>query len=148
MKKSMRFLFIIQADLESLFEKISACYNNPKKSSTIKKNKHRASGYSLFTHCSFDITKIKLDYYKDKDCMKNFSKDLKEHATKIMNYEKKRNDTANLSRKQVYEKQKVFYIRKKEFNTDKNNGNAFKLYHKVRDRCHYTGKYRGTALVI
>ena len=37
---------------------------------------------------------------------------------------------------------------KKEFNTDKNNGNAFKLYHKVRDRCHYTGKYRGTALVI
>ena len=47
-----------------------------------------------------------------------------------------------------YEKQEVFYIRKKEFNTDKNNGNAFKLYHKVRDRCHQTGKYRGTALVI
>ena len=45
-------------------------------------------------------------------------------------------------------KSKFFYIRKKEFNTDKNNGNAFKLYHKVRDRCHYTGKYRGTALVI
>ena len=35
-----------------------------------------------------------------------------------------------------YEKQKFFYIRKKEFNTDKNNGNAFTLYHKVRDRCH------------
>ena len=35
-----------------------------------------------------------------------------------------------------YEKQKIFYIRKKESNTDKNNGNTFKLYHKVRDRCH------------
>ena len=34
---------------------------------------------------------------------------------------------------------------KKEFNTDENDKNAFKLYHKVRDRCHYTGKFRGDA---
>ena len=39
-----------------------------------------------------------------------------------------------------YEKQKVCYIFKKEFNTDENDKNAFKLYHKVRDHCHYTGK--------
>ena len=34
---------------------------------------------------------------------------------------------------------------KKEFNTDKNNGNAFKLYHKVRDRCQCSKNYRGAA---
>ena len=39
--------------------------------------------------------------------------------------------------------QKVCYICKKEFNTDKNDKNAFELYYKVRDHCHYTGKYRG-----
>ena len=44
-----------------------------------------------------------------------------------------------------YEKQKVCYICKKEFSTDKNDKNAFKLYHKVRDHCHYTGKFRGAA---
>ena len=44
-----------------------------------------------------------------------------------------------------YKKQKVRYKCKKEFNTDKNDRNAFKLYHKVRDHCHYTGKYRGAA---
>ena len=44
-----------------------------------------------------------------------------------------------------YKKQKVCYICKKEFNTDKNDKNAFKLYHKVRDHCHYTGKYRVAA---
>ena len=44
-----------------------------------------------------------------------------------------------------YEKQKVCYICKKEFNTDENDKNAFKLYHKVRDHCHYTGKFRGAA---
>ena len=45
----------------------------------------------------------------------------------------------------TYEKQKACYICKKEFNTDKNDKNAFKLYHKVKDYCHYTGKFRGAA---
>ena len=44
-----------------------------------------------------------------------------------------------------YEKQKVCYICKKEFNTDENGKNTFKIYHKVRDHCHYTGKFRGAA---
>ena len=37
---------------------MSTCYNNPEESSTTKINKHTPSGYSLFTHCSFDKTKI------------------------------------------------------------------------------------------
>ena len=49
--------FIIDADMESLLEKIDTCHNNPKKPSTTKLNKHAASGYSLFTHCSFIATK-------------------------------------------------------------------------------------------
>ena len=44
-----------------------------------------------------------------------------------------------------YEEQKVCYIYKKEFSTDKNDKNAFKLYRKVRDHCLYTGKFRGAA---
>ena len=54
-----------------------------------KINKHTPSGYSIFTSCSFDESKNKLNYYKGKDCMKKSSKDLKEHATRIINYEKK-----------------------------------------------------------
>ena len=55
-------------------------------------------GYSLFTNCSFDAAKNKLDCYRGKDCMKRFCKDLREHAMKIIDYEKK-NDTPNLQRK-------------------------------------------------
>ena len=33
------------------------------------------------------------------------------------------------------------YICKKKFSIDDNN----KTYHKVRDHCYYTGKYRGAA---
>ena len=57
------------------------------------------------------------------DCMKRFCKDLKDHATKIINYEIKEmillTDEANKS----YEKQKV-------------------SYHKSKNHCPYTEKYR------
>ena len=88
-EKSMKSPFIVYADLECLLEKRNTCHNNPEKSSTTKINKHTPSGYSLFTHCSFDTTKNKLDYYRGKNCMKNFCLDLREHTTKIINYEKK-----------------------------------------------------------
>ena len=133
-EKSIKSLFIIYADLESLLEKISTCRNNPEESSTTEINKHTPSVYSLFTHCSFDKTKNKLDYYRGEDCMKMFCKDLREHATKIINYEKK--DMIPLTKKEEkhHNKQKVSYICKKEFNTDDSD----KKCHKVKDHCHYT----------
>ena len=88
-EKSMKSPFITYADLECLPEKMDTCHNNPEKSSTTKINKHTPSGYSLFTHCSFDRTKNNLDNYRGKNCMKTFCLDLREHATKIINYEKK-----------------------------------------------------------
>ena len=79
----MKVPFVIYADLECLLEKISICINNPNESSTTKINKHTPSGYSIFTSCSFDESRNKLNYYRGKDCMKKFCKDLKEHATRI-----------------------------------------------------------------
>ena len=46
---------------------------------------------------------------------------------------------------EFYGNQKVCHICKKEFSTNKNGKNTFKLYHKVRDHCHYTRKFRGAA---
>ena len=87
-EKSMKIPIIIYADLGSLLEK--NYHNSPGKSSTTKINEHAPSGYSLFTHCSFHQRKNKLDCYRSKDYMERFfCKNLKEHATKIINYEKK-----------------------------------------------------------
>ena len=139
-EKSMRGPFVIYADLECLLEKMSTCHNNPEQSSTTKMNKHTPSVYSLFTHCSFDTTKNKLDYYRSKNCMKNFCLDLKEHATKIINYEKKEMISLTKEEKKIHREQIDFYTCKKGFNDKK--------YHKVRNHCHYTGKYRGAAYNI
>ena len=89
-EKSTKVPFTIYADLESLLEKMNTCHNNLEKSSTTRINKHTPSGYSLFTHCSFHTTNNKFDYYRGKYYMKNFSLDLRDYATKIINYEKKK----------------------------------------------------------
>ena len=73
--------------------------------------------------------------------MKNFCLDLREHATKIINYEKKEMIPLTKEEEKKHNKQEVCHICKKRFSTDDNN----KKYHKVRDHCHYTGKYRGVA---
>ena len=113
---------------------MSTCQINPNKSSTTKINKHTPSGYSLFTHCSFDKSKNKLNYYRGDDCMKKFCKDLRKHATKIINYEKKKMISLTIKEEIYHNKQKICYICKKEFKQQK-----------VRDHCHHTGKYRGAA---
>ena len=71
--------------------------------------------------------------------MKKFSKDLREHASKITDYEKKKMIPLTTEEKKYHNKQKICYICKKEFsNNEKKN-------YKVRDHCHYTGKYKSAA---
>ena len=147
-EKSMKVPFIIYTDLECLLEKMSTCINNPNESTTTKINKHTPSGYSIFTHCSFGKSKNKLNYYRGKDCMKKFCKDLKEHAMRIMKHEKKKIIPLTKEEKINYNDQKVCYICTKEFDTidmTKSSSLERKKNYKVRDHCHYTGKYRGAA---
>ena len=129
--KSMKTTFIIYADLESLLEKRNTCHNNLQKSATTKINIHTPSSYSLFKNYSLDTTKNKLDYYRGKNCMKNFCLDLEEHATKIINYEKKEMIPLTTEEEKIHRKQKNVTYAKKVLMT--------------KNHYHYTGKYRGAA---
>ena len=64
--------------------------------------------------------------------MKRFCKDSKDHATKIIDFKKKTMIPLTKDEEDNYNKETICYICKKEFNNDK-----------VRDHCHFTGKYRG-----
>ena len=72
--------------------------------------------------------------------MKNLSEDLKEHATKIINFEKRKMIPLSYKENNSYKKQKVCYICKKEFNNNKNDINSFKLYHNFKLYCKYCMK--------
>ena len=73
--------------------------------------------------------------------MEKFCKDLREHATKIINYEKKKMIPLTKKEEKKHNKQNVCNICKKEFNADDSD----KKHHKVKDHCQYTGKYSGAA---
>ena len=66
--------------------------------------------------------------------MKRFCKDLKNHATKIIDFKKKTMIPLTKEENDNYNKENTCYICKKDFNNDK-----------VRDHCHFAGKYRGAA---
>ena len=137
-KRSLKVPFVIYADLECLLEKVRYCQNDLENSYTEKKAKHKPSGYAWCSICSFDDTKNKRYFYRGKDCIEKFCKDLKELGTEIINFEEK--EMIPLTNKEIksYEKQKVCHICKEKFCNDKNKK-------KVRDHCHYTRKFRGPA---
>ena len=68
--------------------------------------------------------------------IENFCKDLKELGMEIINFEEK--EMIPLTNKEIksYEKQKVCHICKEKLCSNKNKK-------KVRDHCHFTGKFRG-----
>ena len=134
-EKSLKTPFVIYADLECLLIKQQSCQNNLNESYTERKAMHEPCGYSLDLVSSFDSKQNKHSFYRGKDCIKKFCRDLKELRTKIINYEEK--DMIPLT-----DSENKFY---KEVCYDKNEKKKFKLYQKVRDHCHYTGKFRGAA---
>ena len=73
--------------------------------------------------------------------MKNFCKDLKKHATKIISYEKKEIIPLTIEENKSYSKQRTCHTCKNKFSTDDSDNK----YYKFRDHCHYTGKYKGIA---
>ena len=66
--------------------------------------------------------------------MKRFCKDLKDHATGIIDFKKKTVIPLTKEEEDNYNEENTCYICKKDFNNDK-----------VRYHCHFTGKYRGAA---
>ena len=71
--------------------------------------------------------------------MKKLCKNFRDQAMKIINYEKKEMIPLTDEETEFYGNQKVCHICKKKFSTDDDN----KKYHKARDHCHYTRKFRG-----
>ena len=137
--------FTIYADLECLLIKQQSCQNNPNEFYTERKVMHEPCGYALTLVISFDSKQNKHNFYRGKDCIKRFCSDLKQFGTKIINYEGKVMIPLTDKENKFYEEQEKCHICQKEFCYDKNEKKKFKLYQKVRDHCHYTGKFRGAA---
>ena len=126
--------FIIYADTESLIKPIQTCEPNPLGSYTKKYQKHEPISFSYYIKC-FDNNVVKpvLRTYTGEDAVQKFVEWLEEDIIEIANIPEVdmifRNEEAAR-----FNKETKCWICKGELNDDK-----------VRDHCHFTGRYRGAA---
>ena len=96
----------------------------------------------MFTRCSFDKKENKVNYYRQKYCIGKLCKKLKERAMKIINYEEKEMIPPTKEENKSYKEQEKSHICEEKFCMDKDDEN-YTNRKKVKDQCHYTGKFRG-----
>ena len=82
--------YIIYADIESVIKKIDGSANNTKKSSGSKLGQRIPWWYSMSTVWEFDHIENKHILYCRKENKKAFNSRPREHARKILNFEKKK----------------------------------------------------------
>ena len=98
----------------------------------------------MFTRCSFDKKENKLNYYRGKDCIEKLCKKLKESAMEIIDYKEKEMIPLTEKEDKLYIEQEKCHICEEKFCIDKDDKNYINRK-KVKDHCHYTGKFRGAA---
>ena len=98
----------------------------------------------MFTRYPFHKKENKPTYYRGKHCIEKLCKKLKERTMKIINYEEKEMIPLTKEEKKSCKKQEECHIWKEKFCIDKDDEN-YTNRKKVKDHCHYTGKFRGAA---
>ena len=131
--------FVVYADTEALIKEIYNCNPNPQKSYTKKYQKHEPVSFSYYIKC-FDNSvcePILRTYTKTtpegEDAMDVFIKWLEEDVKAIANIKPKKMIFTEED-KERFNKSKICWICDEPFKDNK-----------VRDHCHYTGRYRGPA---
>ena len=131
--------FAIYADFESLIKPMDNCDPDPNKSYTKKYQKHEPISFSYYINSSIDgVYKSILRKYtktkpEDADAMDVFIKWLEEDVKAIANVKPKQM-IFNEEDKKQFNKASDCWICGEYLGNDK-----------VRDHCHYTGRYRGPA---
>ena len=81
---------IIYGDLESLIKRIDGCKKSFEKSSTTKVGEHIPCRHSMSPTLPLHDIENKHDADRGEGCMQKFRESLREHAVKIINFEKKK----------------------------------------------------------
>ena len=137
---SERAPFVIYADFESFIKPMDSCDPDPNKSYTKKYQKHKPSGFSYYIKSLYEDVKKseKRTYIKkeeEPDVEDVFVKWLEEDVKEIANIKPKKMIFTEEDKKQYNTTSDCWICGEEIKNTND----------KVRDHCHYTGRYRGAA---
>ena len=136
-ERSERVPFIIYADTEALIKEMQNCDPNPQNSYTKKYQKHEPISFSYYIK-SFDnnVYESKLRKYTGEDAMEKFAEWIEEDVKEIANIPDVEMIISSDELKQFDEATKCWICNEEFDDTDDE---------KVKDHCHYTGRFRGAA---
>ena len=132
--------FVIYADFESILKPLETCKPNPKTSNTHKYNKHEPVSFNYYIK-SFDesVYESKSRTYikekeEDPDTIDVFINWLEEDVKEISNLGNKKMIITEKEQEQFNQASNCWICKK-----------LLNLQDRVRDHCHFTGRYRGPA---
>ena len=143
-ERSEKVPFIIYADTEALIKEMQNCDPNPQNSYTKKYQKHEPISFSYYIK-SFDdnVYESKLRKYTGEDAMEKFVEWIEEDVKDIANIPDVEMIFGSNELKQFDEATKC-WICNEEFD-DTADEKGYRKNEKVKDHCHYTGRFRGAA---
>ena len=128
---------MIYADFESILVPVSGAPNNPEISSTRGINVHQFSGWCMFSKFAYGRGLDCVRQHRGIDCISKFCETIMVEAKRLYESAPKK------PMDKLTNEQNLEFITAKECHI------CFKKFspkdRKVRDHCHYTGKYRGAA---
>ena len=132
--------FVIYADFEAITEKIQGCQQNNESSYTEAYQKHTDCGYGYKVVCCYDDKYTKpIQLYRGEKAVYKFMENMLEevkYCKKVMKTFFNKPLKMMKENEEEFEKAKECHICNKKY-TEKDI--------RVRDHCHITGKYRGSA---
>ena len=127
--------FLVYADFESYNKPMQSCEPNPESSYTKQYQKHEPSSFCYYIKCFDDeIYKPKLVSYTGEDAAQKFVEMLEEDIKIIANIPEKM--IFGKEEKERFHKETKCWMCNEEFNDEDV---------KVKDHCHFTGRYREAA---
>ena len=146
--KKLPLPFIIYADFECFIIPVNSCQPNPEKSYTTTYQKHEPSAFCLYLKALDGMnTNFKPIVYTkkkpDEDISKEFIKRVVELTQKIYKdyYQKPKPYNLTKEEEKDFQSAAFCHICEEELSIDKKTNK----FVKVKDHCHFTGKYRGAA---
>ena len=125
--------FLVYTDFECCIKPMQSCVPNPGSSYTKQYQKHEPSSFCCYIKCFEDeVYKPKLVSYMGEDAAQKFVQMLEEDIKIITNIPEKK---IIFGEKERFDEETKCWICNEEFDDDV----------KVRDHCHFTGRYRGAA---
>ena len=139
-EKQLPVPFVVYADFECFTKPMNTCVPNPKESFSYNYQKHEPSGFCIYIKGIDPNISFKTIIYTKNDDSDNvaeiFVNKLAEVTKSIYNDFYRRPKPLRLSKEEQksFDKAEICHICSRELKEDK-----------VRDHCHFTGKYRGAA---